>query len=84
MGPVFLPLLKTLLELAFLDSQLYWLVIVPECQEHTGNGTLVAVISLSGTRRNHRGLNETNKESRMFLTVKSCSTGQAVGIGTLL
>jgi hypothetical protein len=58
-------------------------VIVPEYQEHAGNGTLVAVISFSGRRRNHRGLNETNKEGRMFLTVKNYITGQAVGIGTL-
>jgi hypothetical protein len=41
---VFLPLLETLLELAF-----WYPVIVPEYQEHAGNGTLVAVISFSGT-----------------------------------
>jgi formate/nitrite transporter FocA (FNT family) len=34
----------------FLVSSVYWLVIVPEYQEHAGNGTLVAVISFSGTR----------------------------------
>jgi len=69
----------------FLESSVCWLVTVPEYQKHAGNGTLVAVISFSGTRQNHRGLNETNKEGRMFLAIKYlyCSTGQAVGIGTL-
>ena len=53
-------------------------MFLPEYEEHAGNGTLVAVISFSGTRQNHRGLNETDKECRMFLTVKNCSTGQAL------
>jgi hypothetical protein len=70
-------------ETGILKSSVCWLVFLPEYQEHAGNGTLVAVISFSGKRQNHRGLNETNKEGRMFLTVKNCSTGQAVGIGTL-
>jgi len=34
----------------FLESSVYWLVIVPEYQEHAGNDTLVAMISFSGTR----------------------------------
>jgi hypothetical protein len=59
-------------------------VVVPVFQGHDENGTFIAVISFSGTRRNHRQPNEANKEGRMVLTVKNYSTGIAVGIGTLL
>ena len=59
-------------------------MIVPEFQGHAGNGTPVVVISFSGTRINHRGPNGENKEGRVFLTVKNCSTGKTMGIGTLL
>jgi hypothetical protein len=67
-----------------LESHVEWSVVFCEFQGYAENGTLVAVISFSRTRRNHRGPSEASKEDGSSLAVKNCSTDKAVYIGTLL
>jgi hypothetical protein len=62
----------------FLELCVGWSMIVPEFQIHPGTDNFLAAISLSETRRNHKGPNRVSREgggaTAMYLVAKICCT----------